>query len=422
MSMIYPQVTVIVPVYNTSAYLRQSLETITNQTLSEIEIICVNDGSNDSSLDILKEFAARDNRIVILSRERASGSAARPRNMGLDIAKGKYVICLDSDDYFDTRLLEKLVERAEETGAELVLCNNYIVQPDGQIENGRELCEEYLPKEKVFSHRMIPATFFQFTSTSPWHRLMRREMIERYQLRYQERVPILDDICFVDLQMSLSERISIIRDRLVYYRVSRPGAQTTAIAKHKESVFWVFQALNDGMKKYGLYKPLKFSLQNQMLQTLRWWLYATNDYGAFTGLYKLYREEYFPKLGLTDIEPDCCYGSNGRFYREMAGCGDESPMITLLRQEKPCRIALYGAGAMGHNVRQIIETQGKHRVTLWCDRDAPRKNNPNITLPETLKSYNFDAVIIALGSAVAAQSVKQYLLNLGIDKRNIYAI
>ena len=183
MNIFLPKVTVIIPVHNTFAYLRQCLETTVNQTLSEIEIICVNDGSTDGSLEILKDFAAKDSRIVILSREHASGSAARPRNMGLNTAKGKYVICLDSDDYFDTRLLEKLVERAEETEADLVLCDNYVVQPDGQIINGRELYEEYLPKEKVFSCRTMPETFFQFTNAAPWHRLMRREMIERYQLR-----------------------------------------------------------------------------------------------------------------------------------------------------------------------------------------------------------------------------------------------
>lgn len=122
-----PQISVIVPIHNTSQYLEQCMDTLVNQTFRDIEIICVNDGSTDCSQEILEKFASADKRIILLYRSCASGSAALPRNMGLERASGKYVIFLDSDDYFAETMLEKLYEYAEEWNADLVMCDNYTV-------------------------------------------------------------------------------------------------------------------------------------------------------------------------------------------------------------------------------------------------------------------------------------------------------
>ena len=115
--MVTPQISVIIPVYNTAKYLEQCMSTLVNQTFREIELICINDGSTDESRDILKKFALSDERIRLIDRETASGSAALPRNIGLEQAKGKYVIFLDSDDYFAETMLEKLYEHAEKMNA-----------------------------------------------------------------------------------------------------------------------------------------------------------------------------------------------------------------------------------------------------------------------------------------------------------------
>ena len=95
----------IVPVYNTSAYLRECLDSIINQTLKEIEVICVDDGSVDGSLDILKEYAKKDKRFTIITQQNTSAGAAR--NAGLAVAKGEYLSFLDSDDFFAPEMLEE---------------------------------------------------------------------------------------------------------------------------------------------------------------------------------------------------------------------------------------------------------------------------------------------------------------------------
>ena len=93
------KISIIIPVYNVENYLRVCLNSIVNQSLSDIEIICVNDGSVDNSLDILKEYAAKDNRFVIINQENCGQGIAR--NKALDIAKGKYIAFVDPDDWIE---------------------------------------------------------------------------------------------------------------------------------------------------------------------------------------------------------------------------------------------------------------------------------------------------------------------------------
>ena len=113
------KVSVIIPVYNVEPYLKQCMDSVVGQTLKDIEIICVDDGSTDGSLDILREYAAEDNRIQIIEQKNAGAGAAR--NNGMRHATGKYLSFLDSDDFFEPRMLEKAYDLAEKDQADLSL-------------------------------------------------------------------------------------------------------------------------------------------------------------------------------------------------------------------------------------------------------------------------------------------------------------
>ena len=111
------KITVIIPVYNVEIYLADCLDSVLQQTLNEIEIICINDGSSDNSLEILKEYARKDSRIIIISQEnKGLGSA---RNRGLEVATGEYVAFLDSDDWVDNNYYEKLYNTAKKYNSEI---------------------------------------------------------------------------------------------------------------------------------------------------------------------------------------------------------------------------------------------------------------------------------------------------------------
>ncbi len=112
------KVSVIIPVYNVEPYLKQCMDSVVGQTLKDIEIICVDDGSTDGSLDILKEYATEDSRIQIIEQKNAGAGAAR--NNGMRHATGKYLSFLDSDDFFEPRMLEKAYDLAEKDQADFV--------------------------------------------------------------------------------------------------------------------------------------------------------------------------------------------------------------------------------------------------------------------------------------------------------------
>jgi glycosyltransferase involved in cell wall biosynthesis len=424
--MTFPEISVIVPVYNTSEYLVQCLDTIVNQTFRNIEIICVNDGSTDGSTDILNEFSSKDYRIIIVERKSASGSAACPRNAGLDIARGKYVMFLDSDDYFDICMLEKLLTHAEKTEADLVMCDNSTVLfYSGKIDDrNTELHYKYLPELRTFSYMDIPDTIFQISNAAVWHKLILRETITKHNLRFQLDVPSLDDVYFVNLLLVLSKRISIIRDRLIFYRSNRYGAQTTEIEKHKDSVFLAFSELNKYLIEHSLYETVKFSLQNWTLATMAWWLSSIGKHDVFNELYSLYKNEYFDKLGLMNIAPETLYDNLGRFYsivleREI----EPSPRVVLESILKPgSRIAVYGAGFVGNNIYEMAKIQGKHDIILWCDSNADKLGNPLVKYPKELMFCDLDAVIIAIANDDAINEVKEYLNEIGIDSEKVYTV
>ena len=114
-----PQISVVVPVYNVEKYLRECLDSLANQTFEDFEVICVNDGSDDSSLSILEEYASEDERFKIVSQENKGLSGAR--NTGMNYIKGRYLLFLDSDDWLELNALELLYNHANALNSEMVI-------------------------------------------------------------------------------------------------------------------------------------------------------------------------------------------------------------------------------------------------------------------------------------------------------------
>ena len=129
MKMQLPKVTVIVPVYNTEKYLPRCVESLMAQTLKELEIIFVDDGSTDSSGRLCDEYASKDNRIHVIHKP--NGGVAAARQTGLEAAAGKYVIWADSDDWVEVDMYEKLYQKAQSAQADLTVCGFIYEYKDG---------------------------------------------------------------------------------------------------------------------------------------------------------------------------------------------------------------------------------------------------------------------------------------------------
>ncbi len=134
------KVSIIVPVYNVEKYLQSCMDSLVNQTLEDIEIICVNDGSTDNSLEILESYAKKDSRIKVFTIENSGNSIAR--NYGIKIAKGKYVGFVDSDDYINETMFEKLYNSCEQNDLDLAICKiSLFDDKTGEVNNNLSLLQ-----------------------------------------------------------------------------------------------------------------------------------------------------------------------------------------------------------------------------------------------------------------------------------------
>ena len=135
------KISIVVPVYNVEKYLSKCLESLISQTLADIEIICINDGSTDKSLEILENYASKDNRVKIINQENQGVSTAR--NNGLACANGEYVTFVDSDDWLESNSCEELYNKAIQTNSDIVLFSHYDVFPNKKTPyNLANDCEE----------------------------------------------------------------------------------------------------------------------------------------------------------------------------------------------------------------------------------------------------------------------------------------
>ena len=145
------KLSVIIPVYNVSEYLRQCLESVINQTFTDMEIILVNDGSTDNSAEICAEYKQKDPRIIFIQQENAGLAAAR--QAGLEIAKGEYITFVDSDDWLELNMYERMLCAAEKENVDIVFCNTYRNESKKEkpyMRNGfftrKEMEEEIFPR------------------------------------------------------------------------------------------------------------------------------------------------------------------------------------------------------------------------------------------------------------------------------------
>lgn len=179
------KVSIILPIYNVQEYLRECLDSVVNQTLQDIEIICVDDGSKDDSLSIIQGYARQDSRIVVLTGP--NGGYGKAMNRGLDRATGEYIGIVEPDDYVSTEMFGALYQVASEQDLDLVKADFYRFTRDS---SGRETrTYEYLDVTKARYGELLntsedPSTI-RFTLNT-WTGIYRRDMIEKYHIRHHE--------------------------------------------------------------------------------------------------------------------------------------------------------------------------------------------------------------------------------------------
>jgi len=216
----FVRVSVIVPVFNGEKYLGKCLDSICGQTLEEIEIIIVDDGSEDSTPDILAEYAAKDPRIKIIRQENRGVGPAR--NTGLTAVSGKYIVFWDADDWFYPEALKKMYAQCEADEADLCVCdgNTYIEEAERELPSSVYLRTSLLPEKLPFNRNDVPDHILDFTSATLWNKMFRRSFLEENDLTFID-FNIGEDANYIIKALCLADRITVVDERLICYRTGQ---------------------------------------------------------------------------------------------------------------------------------------------------------------------------------------------------------
>lgn len=254
-----PLISIIIPVYNVEKYLRECLDSVLNQTLTNFEAICINDGSTDSSQAILDEYAQKDNRIKIISK--INGGLSSARNVGINNANGEYITFLDSDDYLTSDALKTCFEKAKCDQLDiLVFCAKSFCENGISSSYGKQytLCPSQLTEVMTGSEFLIKSlTYNNHIGTAPI-KLFRTDFLKENNLRFIEGI-LHEDEPFYYEAILLAKRVTKIQNQF-YCRRYRSDSITTT-NKTSKHVIGKIVATNRILE---LSKTLKLS--NQALE------------------------------------------------------------------------------------------------------------------------------------------------------------
>lgn len=239
------KVSIIVPVYNVEQYIEKCLETLVNQTLQEIEIIIVNDGSTDGTKQKIEKFIlAYPEKIKYL--EKQNGGLSDARNYGIPSAQGKYIGFVDSDDYVELNMFEEMYKKAEEENSDMVECDFIWEYPNKQkIDTGRM----YQNKKEAFVYARVVA----------WNKLIKRETLEKADIKFPKGLRYEDTEFFYKLLPSLN-KISFVKVPMVHY-IQRSNSIANTQNERVKEIFEIWDNIFKFYKENNLFEEYKNEIE-----------------------------------------------------------------------------------------------------------------------------------------------------------------
>lgn len=272
-----PSLSIIIPVYNVSKYLEECLLSVLNQTIRDIEIICINDGSTDDSLGILLRYASIDKRIMVINKK--NEWLGKAYNVWLDIAHGKYIGFVEPDDFVDYSMYEKLFNHIEKGTTDVVRCNFYQVYWWGN----KKIHVPQFWLKKIFTP--YPVNPLQYPDiflghSAHWSCLYRRDMLESNTIRFMETAwASFQDAPFWFQTLGAINSISFVSEPLYYYRIHSEQSNNKG-----KPYFWknMFSCIDIYLEKLSLQKSKKYQVLlfvrlRKSIIDYTWWL-ACMDY------------------------------------------------------------------------------------------------------------------------------------------------
>ncbi len=298
-----PLVSVVIPAYNCEEHIEQALRSVIEQTLQDIEVICVDDGSTDCTGAILDVFAEHDSRVRVIHQANAGEGAAR--NAGLALARGRYLHFMDADDFLDRTMLKKMSDAAQRGDCDIVICGvsfyNTQTGKSGPMDWG---CNWRAFPYGTFTCLDNPDDIFRCFQNWTWNKLFCAEFVEREGLRFDE-VQRCADLYFVMCALVTASAIRCVPEQLYYYRTNNPTSNIATCDRAPLDFYQSFERTHDWLVRRGVYEPVAKAFRNWAIGAVFSNFCQLRSWNAFCELYDYLRADdcaALHALGLLDME------------------------------------------------------------------------------------------------------------------------
>lgn len=240
-----PKVSVIVPVYNVESYIGKCLESLVNQTLEDIEIVVVNDGSTDNSESIIKKYVEKYNdKIKYVVKE--NGGLSDARNYGMKYASGEYIAFLDSDDYVDITIYEKMYKKAIDEECDFVECDFIWKYDNKEVKDCGYI---YKDKHEMLANARVVA----------WNKLIKKELIDKLQIEFPKGLRY-EDVEFFYKLLPYINKFGFVKEYLIFY-IQRGNSIVNTQNERTKEIFVVLDNVINYYKEKGFYEEYKTELE-----------------------------------------------------------------------------------------------------------------------------------------------------------------
>ena len=262
-----PKFSIIIPVYNVEKYLVECLESIVNQSFKDFEVICVNDGSTDNSLEILQKYAENDERFKVLNQENQGQGVAR--NNALNIANGEYILFVDPDDFIELNMLEVFNERLDIQNVDVAFFDYQIFGENTKtkivrfMDEMKKIFNLNINDNLVFNWQELVKDNFRYTAMMVWNKVYSNKFLKENHIQFAPNKHAEDHIFSISATL-LANKISYIKKTLYYYR-KRSDSSVNKVSENNFCIFENIAIVADFLKQNNLYKKYEHDFRNYIV-------------------------------------------------------------------------------------------------------------------------------------------------------------
>ena len=277
-----PKISIIIPIYNSEKYLKSCLDSVCSQTYPNIEIICVNDGSTDTSPDIIQSYAKKDDRFVVINQK--NNGLSYTRNVGVNNATGEWISFVDSDDYISCGMCQGLISALSHADFDIYMFNG-VLMPEGDVPEGTVLRKFFYDsnwntkESNLYSFKDCKNPFYG--NLSVWNKIYSKKFIDSSAIKFKENITFEDQLYTVEAM--IKAKTIYIDNRVFYYYVQHGSSIMHSL---KENAFDIFEIMSDVRKllvEHDLYDYEKY-------------VFLQHKYNVYNYLFSLVDSSVKPKF------------------------------------------------------------------------------------------------------------------------------